>query len=119
MVAHHSDIGPERRKQLDELIRENTSIKVLQHKYGFNYKTVRKYYPTYRTRTDAYLKDNFDSITDEQWLIIGVMIGERAPITAISEVSGVGDDLLRKLFPEAAWSKSEAGTLGGIISTYK
>ena len=111
-------LSESRKHLLDELTRTRVTLRTMQKEFGFNYKTIRKYYPNYRTSSEAYLEDNFGSITDEQWYTVKQMLDERAPISTIAEVSGVGDDLLRKLFPEAAWSKSEAGTLGGIISTY-
>lgn len=106
-------LKPERAELLAELVAKSTPLSVLHRKYGFNYDTVRKYYPTYRNKNSNEIAD---WVAAERVPAVHELLQERAPAKLIAEAAGIGERRRRKLFPEASWSRSEAGSFGGKVS---
>lgn len=105
-------LSPEREKLLASLVEADVSIASLHKQHGFNYKTVRKYYPGYRDR-NAYRKAI--GLTEEDRATIEMLIEERAPVSAIEEITGRDAETIQAAYPEATWTRSEVASFGGSI----
>lgn len=111
-------LSKERKELLDKLVAERKPVSLIQREHGFNYATIRKYYPDYRTEATANWEDHYANIPRDVREQVEGLIKDHAPFTIIEEVTGVSVEKLDKLYPGKAWSKTEAGRHGGIVSTY-
>lgn len=111
-------LSPERKALLDRLVREKYPITGMHKQHGFNYKTVRKYYPDYRVGA-TYLREDRWQVPVVKSDKIFEMADEGAPASAIMAAVGVTESQVRYYAPEAFWTKSEAGHLGGLVAQIK
>lgn len=107
-------LNPDRRVLLDELVAAGTPLSVMHREYGFNYSTVRKYYPTYRSRES---NEVTDWVAANRIPVVRELLDERAPVKLIAEAAGIGERKRKRLFPEASWSRVESGTFGGQVAS--
>lgn len=107
-------LKPERKALLDSLVAAGLTLKDLQRKHGFNYKTVRKYYPDYRAgRTNS---TPVLEALEENREVVEQLAKEKAPGSVIAATVGVSPGTLKKHRPELMWTKREAGSFGGMVS---
>lgn len=107
-------LKPERKALLDSLVAEDTSIEEMRKVHGFNYKTVRKYYPDYRAgRTNS---TPVKEALEEHREVVAELQAEKAPGSVIAATVGVSQKTLKKHRPELMWTKREAGSFGGMVS---
>lgn len=117
-MAKKNYLKPERRELLDRLVAEGMSLRQMQAKHGFNQLTVKRYYPDYRNRATANRKDWFD-IPEETRQLVHQMADERAPLSAIKEVSGLTETQVLYLEPNAAWTRKEASEYALLFQNRK
>lgn len=107
-------LKPERKALLDSLVAAGVTIKDMHKKHGFNYDTIRRYYPNYRagrTSTTTILEK-----LERHQDIIAELQAEKAPGSVIAATIGVSQITLKKYRPELMWTKREAGSFGGMVS---
>lgn len=111
-------LKPERKALLDSLVEEGVTIRDLHKKHGFNYKTVRKYYPGYRKHVGKKQNGQHDvaEVLEEHKDLIAEMAAERAPGNVIAQAVNISPETLKKHRPELIWTKREAGSFGGMVS---
>lgn len=86
----------------------------MHRKHGFNYKTVRKYYPDYRAGMTN--STPVQEALEEHREVIAELQAEKAPGNVIAATVGVSQKTLKKHRPELMWTKREAGSFGGMVS---
>lgn len=107
-------LKPERKALLDSLVVEGVTVTDMHKKHGFNYKTVRKYYPDYRagiTNSTPVLE-----ALEEHREVIAELQTEKAPGSVIAATVRIPPQTLKKHRPELMWTKREAGSFGGMVS---
>lgn len=93
-------LSPERAELLAGLVAEGVSVRRMQTLYGFNRLTVLRHYPELHTAPTP--------IPEETKRLVRGMAGERAPLSAICEVSGLTRGQVLDLEPNVSWSRREA-----------
>lgn len=103
----------ERKQLLDELVESNVSLTQIQKKYGFNYRTIRKYHPRYRLGVT-----NAD-VTREKLRkheeIVNQLAEERVPGGLIATVVGVGYHALSRHRPDLMWTRTESVRYAAMV----
>ena len=108
------ELSEERRELLDELVRTHTTIGTMKRTYGFNEKTVRKYYPDYRRKVNGLVP-----LDDETRAIVERNLEDRPPASELARMAGISIPALVRRYPDTPWTKSEAGHLGQIMSQFR
>lgn len=112
--ADRVHLWPDRYQLLKKLVADGVSISELHKAYGFNYDTVRKYFPSHRDES-SWVNEDFYQATEEQVVKVYLMAADRAPMSEIMESTGLTEKVVKSLVPKVAWSKKESGSLGGIV----
>lgn len=107
-------LKPERKALLDSLVEEGMTVTDMHRKHGFNYKTVRKYYPDYRAGITN--STPVQEALEEHREVIEELQAEKAPGGVIASSVGISPGTLKKYRPELMWTKREAGSFGGMVS---
>lgn len=107
-------LTPERQQLLTELVESGTPTRRIQKKHGFNYKTIRKYFPDYRAGV------NHDTETrqklHEAQEVVEQLVNEQAPGVVIAQAVGVHPHTLQKHRPDLMWTKQEAAEFAAMVS---
>lgn len=107
-------LKPERKALLDSLVEEGATIQDMHRKHGFNYKTVRKYYPEYRAgytnsvRVAEKLEENRE--------VVERLAKERAPGSVIAQAVNIAPETLKRHRPDLVWTKQEAAQFAAMVS---
>lgn len=110
-------LKPERKKLLQELVESDTPLKTMQKEYGFNYKTVRKYYPKYRSGAPHRRStQQISEIIESSQGVIESMEADGAPLTAIAAAIGIDHRTLSRRHPELGWTREESARFASMVS---
>lgn len=101
---------------LEKLVSERTPLRVLQKEHGFNYKTVRKYFPDYRTKAVA-IREDFYAVDDFTEKALYEMVDDRAPMSEIRKTLGLTRNQVLWLDKNGAWTKKESGDWSQMLQS--
>lgn len=108
-------LKPKRKALLDSLVEEGVTIQDMHKKHGFNYKTVRKYYPDYRAGDRRWVNGRNQNKIRLAEKTIQIMAEERAPGSAIAEVIGVNKQALKRQCPNLFWTPKETAEFARMV----
>lgn len=109
-----STLSEERRGELHSLVRSGETLTKMQKSHGFNYKTVRRYYPNYRNKAVANREDFYEIPKDVQ-RTVKELVDDRASLKEIQETTGLTRGQIMWLEPNSPWTKNEAGKWRHIV----
>lgn len=99
---------------LEKLVSERTPLRVLQKEHGFNYKTVRKYFPDYRNKAEATREDFYDVDEDTTQKLYD-MVDDRVPMKEIRATLGLTRNQILWLDKNGSWTREESGEWSQIV----
>lgn len=110
-------LKPERKALLDSLVAAGVTVGDIHKKHGFNYKTVRRYYPDYRKHVGKKQngKHNVSELLKKHADLIEEMAEERAPGYVIAKSIGIKASTLRNHRPELMWAREEVAAFGAMV----
>lgn len=83
--------------------------------HGFNYCTIRKYYPDYRVGNQN--RKSTEELLKEHEDVINRLAAERAPGSLIAKAVGISYEALSRHRPELMWTKKEAAAHATAVSS--
>lgn len=115
-MAGRPTLTPERKELLDSLVSSGATIGDMSKKHGFNLKTIRRHYPTYRT-VDAARRDYFLDRIDKRAAKLALdMLEGGFPMKEATRASGLTRSQIKWLQPDAGLTPSEAGAHGADVA---
>lgn len=116
-MAGKPSLSQERTELLASLAGSGVSVKKMQKQHGFNYKTIRRLHPEYRSGSGAALR-RIDALRIDAELssLIYEMLDSGCSAKHISETLGATLGQIEFLQMDSAWDKSTVGRYGGMVA---
>lgn len=106
--AFTTELTQNRKEELAELVRQGKSLAEIERVFGFNYQTVRKYYPDYRTRAKS-IREDHHNLPEETVQRLHEMVNDRVPMKEIMETLNLTRNQVLWQDQNAAWTREESG----------
>lgn len=108
-------LSDDRKLLLARLVDDGVTLEDMQKVHGFNYKTIRRLYPDYRTKVSSERIDHYDDLLKVSDSVYA-MLDDGCSLAEIRETLGVKSWQVRWLQMNSGWTKSEAGSFGGMVA---